>query len=69
MAKREYSGTELGMSYGVVAGMLAGVLLFALTGWAPWIGLLFVPGLIVGMIIGQIRDRGEASDRGHAPTR
>lgn len=54
--KRSYTQTELWMSYGVVAGGAIGSLLFILTGSPLWLALVAL-GVIVGLQVGQYRDR------------
>lgn len=53
--KRRYTQTELWMGYGVVAGGLVGTMLLIVTGDPIWVVLLGF-GLVVGLIIGQLRD-------------
>ena len=61
--RRTYRQTELWMSYGVVAGMLVGVLLMVFTGNPLW--LAFLPlGVVVGMLVGTYRDRAGGAPRG-----
>lgn len=56
MPKRSYTQTELWMSHGIVAGGLVGTLLFVFTSSPYWLGLGAL-GVIVGLQIGQFRDR------------
>lgn len=55
--QQKYSQTELWMSYGILAGLVVGVLTQVATGSALWIGPSFILGLVAGMAVGQLRDK------------
>lgn len=54
---RKYSQTELWMMWGLIFGAAIGSLVLAFTGDVLWLGPLAGIGLVVGVSIGQLRDR------------
>lgn len=59
---RQHTETELWMSYGIIAGGGIGALMLGITGSALWI--VFGPGvgLLVGLIVGNLRDLRSSGD-------
>jgi hypothetical protein len=58
MNKREYTKTELGMTYGLLVGGAVAVIAFALTGDAWWLTFTGA-GLALGLGIGTSLDQRE----------
>ncbi len=56
MARRKYTGMELGMLLGIAIGGGLGTILFATTGNPLFVGLTGV-GLVIGVVIGAGIDK------------
>lgn len=56
MNKRQYSKTELGMMYGLLAGAAVFAIMFALTGNALWT-VAVGAGIALGLGIGATMDK------------